>query len=85
MLSVQQFKIYTDHKNLAYKSFNTNLVLRCRLVLEKNSMYIEYILGKKNIAADALSPLPNDRNQDNTHESTYTMENMSQLYDINEI
>ena len=54
------------------------------LILEEYGLDIEYILGKKNIAADALSCLLNNGNQDTTHESTYTAETMSELYDIEE-
>ena len=41
--------------------------------------------GNKIIVADALSLLPNNGNQNTTHESTYTMETMSELYDIDEL
>ena len=34
---------------------------------------------------DALSRLPNKRNQETTHESTYTTETMSELYDIEKL
>ena len=40
---------------------------------------------EKNILADALSRLPNNENQETTHESTYTMETISELYDIDEL
>ena len=54
-LLVQRLKIYTDHKNLTCKNFNTDRVLRWRLILEEYGPYIEYIKVEKNIAADALS------------------------------
>ena len=38
---------------------------------------MEYIQGEKNIAADALSQLPNNVNQETTHDSTYKMETIS--------
>ena len=59
--------------------------MRWRLILEEYILEIEYILGKKYIVADALSWLPNNGNKNTTHESTYTKETMSELYDIDEI
>ena len=53
----QQIKVYTDHKNLTYKTFNTERVMRWRLILEEYSPELIYIQGSKNIAADALSRL----------------------------
>ena len=55
------------------KNFNTDRVLRWRLILEYGPD-IEYIQGEKNTAADALSQLPNNVNQETTHYSTYKME-----------
>ena len=53
----QQIKVYTDHKNLTYKTFNTERVMRWRLILEEFSPELIYIQGSKNVAADALSRL----------------------------
>ena len=53
----QQIKVYTDHKNLTYKTFNTERVMRWRLILEEYSPELIYIQGSINIAADALSRL----------------------------
>ena len=39
----------------------------------------------KNIAAYALSQLTNNRNQKVSHESNYSMETISELYDTNEL
>ena len=64
----QELKFYTDHKNLTCKNFNNNLVLWWRLILEEYSPDIEYIPGKKNIVADALSQLHINVNQETTHE-----------------
>ena len=72
----QQLKIYTDYKNLTCKNFNTDQVLRWKLIVKEYGLYIKYILGEKNIAADALSWLSNSINQQTTHESAYTMEAM---------
>ena len=64
------------------KKFNNDRVLRWRLVLEEYGPDIEYIQGAKNIAADALSQLTNNGNQEITHESMYTTETMSEIYEI---
>ena len=40
--------IYTDHKNLTYKNFITDGVLRWRLILEEYGIDIEYIKGEIN-------------------------------------
>ena len=57
MILVQQIKVYTDHKNLTYKTFNTERVMRWRLILEENNPKLIYIQGSRNIAAHALSRL----------------------------
>ena len=76
----QQLKIYTAHKNITCKKFNNYCILRWRLILKEYSPDIEYIPGTKNIAADVLSQLTNNGNQNTKHESVYTMETMSELY-----
>ena len=81
----QKLKIYTGHKNLTYKNSNTNHMLQWRLILEEYGLDIQYIPGVKTISVDALSQLPNNGNQENTHESTYTTETMPELYDIEEL
>ena len=53
----QQITVYTDHMNLTYKTFNTERVMRWRLILEEYSPNIVYVKGEKNIVADALSRL----------------------------
>ena len=50
----QQVRVYTDHKNLTYKQFNTDRVMRWRLIIEEFSPELVYIQGEKNIVADAL-------------------------------
>ena len=67
---------------LTCKNFNTNKVLQSRLILEEYVPTIEYIKGEKNVAIDALSQLPNNGNQETTHEKMYTTETMSEIYDI---
>ena len=53
----QQLKIYTDHKNLTFSNFNTERVMRWRMVLEEYSPELIYIKGPDNVVADALSCL----------------------------
>ena len=53
----QQLKVYTDHKNLTYKNFNTERVMRWRLIIEEFNPELIYIKGERNIVADALSRL----------------------------
>ena len=54
----QQIRIYTDHKNLTYKEFNTDRVMQWQLILEEYGPELEYLEGKKNTVADAMSRLP---------------------------
>ena len=46
--------VHTDHKNLTFKNFNTERVMRWRLVLEKYGPELIYIKGENNVVADAL-------------------------------
>jgi hypothetical protein len=52
-----QIIVHTDHKNLTFKEFNTDRVLRWRLIAEEYGPEIRYIKGEKNVVADALSRL----------------------------
>ena len=49
--------VHTDHQNLTYKNFNTERVMRWRLILEEYGPELRYIKGEHNIVADALSRL----------------------------
>ena len=53
----QQSKVYTDHKNSTFKTFNTERVMRWRLILQEYNSDLIYSQGYKNIAPDAKSRL----------------------------
>jgi len=57
MLLGQEIKVFTDHKNLVHKHFNTERVMRWRLLLEEFGPELTCVKGSKNIVADALSRL----------------------------
>ena len=67
-----QITVYTDHTNLTYKHFNTERVMRWRLILEEFGPELKYIKGENNVFADALSRLEKCPNQD--------ILNISELY-----
>ena len=48
-------KVYTDHKNLVYKHFNTDCVIYWHLLLKEYGPEFIYIKGQNNIVANALS------------------------------
>ena len=60
----QKLRIYTGHKNLTCKNFNTNILLRWRLTLEEYGPDIEYIKDDKNIVANPISRFPLNGNQE---------------------
>ena len=45
ILISQEMRIYSDHKNLTCNNFNTDRVLRWRLIIEEYGPNIEYIKG----------------------------------------
>ena len=49
--------VHTNHKNLTYENFNTDRVIRWRLIIEEYGPDLRYIEGPKNVVADALSRL----------------------------
>jgi len=53
----QQIEVFTDHKNLVYKHFNTERVVRWQLLLEEFGPKLTYVKGVNNTVADALSRL----------------------------
>ena len=52
-----QITVYTDHKNLTYKIFNTERVMRWSLILKEFGPELKYIKGENNVVADDLSCL----------------------------
>ena len=50
-----QITVYTDHRNLTYKPFNTERVMRWHLMLEEFGPELNYIKGEQNVVDDALS------------------------------
>ena len=67
-----QITVYTDHNNLTYKCFNTERVMRWRLIIKEFGPELKYIKGENNAVADALSRLEMSDNQD--------ILNISELY-----
>jgi len=55
MLLGQQIEVFTDHKNLVHKHFNTERVVPWRLLLEEFGPKLTHAKGANNIVADALS------------------------------
>ena len=81
ILLEQQIVIHTDHKNLTCKNFNTERVMRWRLLLEEYSPDLRYIKGENNIVADALSRL--DLNNNEPYEQM-SIERIAELYALND-
>jgi RNase H-like domain found in reverse transcriptase/Integrase zinc binding domain len=50
----QKIKVHTDHENLAYKSFNSDRVMRWRLYIEEYSPELQYIKGTHNVVAEPM-------------------------------
>ena len=75
----QQIHVHTDHKNLTYKTFNSDRVMQWRLYIEEYSPDLQYIKGEKNVVADALSRLELD-DKPSPHEALITEEMCSDWY-----
>ena len=64
--------VYADHKNLTYKRFNTEHIIRWHLILEEFGPELKYIKGENNVVYDTLSRLEMSNNWD--------ILNISELY-----
>ena len=58
MLLGGDLKIYTDHKNLIFRTLSVERVLRWRLYMEQFYYTLDYLEGEKNVLADCFSRLP---------------------------
>jgi hypothetical protein len=67
--------VYTDHKNLTYKDFNSERVIRQRMALERFDVKLNYVRGEDNIVADALSRLE-------IKDETHFVEYYNDAYDL---
>ena len=47
-----EIEVFTDHQNLVYKTFNTERVMRWRLLIEEFGPKLTYIKGASNVVAD---------------------------------
>ena len=78
-------RIYNDYKSLTCDNFNSDKLLRWKLILEECGSDIEYIKGDKKMVADSLSGLTFNGNQETTQKYTYQKEIVSEINDIEEI
>ena len=58
LLMGSKLYIYTDHKNLTFKTFSVQLILRWRLFIDQFDCELRYIPGLKNVLADCFLRLP---------------------------
>ena len=79
-------RVFTDHKNLTYKNFNTDRVMRWRLIIEEFGPEFHYVKGENNVVADALSRLAITSNSTNSDASS-EMVALAELYgaDTNDV
>ena len=58
MLLGGDLKIYTDHKNLIFRTLLLERVLRWRMYMEQFYYTLKYLEGEKNALVDCFSRLP---------------------------
>ena len=76
----QKIIIYTDHQNLTYAKFNTERVIRWRLIIEEFHPDIRYIKGSHNLVADALSRMSITNQSFDLNYTTY-----AEAFDIDDL
>ena len=80
--------VYTNHKNLTYKVFNTRRVMRWCLIIEEFSPTLKYLKGVNNPVADALSRLHLEATPqsecDSTVLETPSSQNLAEAFPIEE-
>jgi hypothetical protein len=72
-----KIEVFTDHKNLTFAQFNTERVMRWRLIIEEFGPTLTYIKGENNIVADALSRL-------DLEEAEIDMDNLDEVLNFEE-
>ena len=50
-----QITVYTDHKNITYKCFNTERLMYWSLILEEFGPELKYTKGENNVEVESLS------------------------------
>jgi len=80
----QELHIYTDHKNLTYKNFNIERILRWRLILEEYGPTFYYVPGTVNVVADALSRLNMGANPQDGSDEPMSPQLMAEVYGLEE-
>ena len=58
MLMGLQLIVYTDHKNLTFRTFSVQHILRWHLFVNQFACILVYIPGQKMVLADCFSRLP---------------------------
>jgi hypothetical protein len=77
----QRIQVYTDHLNLTHVNFNTERVMRWRLILEEYGPELLYVKGEQNVVADALSRLPI---ADTTDTDTYDLNYLADHFGLHD-
>lgn len=58
MLYGGKLHVFTDHKNLTFKTLSVQRILRWRLFMDEFDLTLHYIEGENNVIADCFSRLP---------------------------